>query len=49
MKKILKLMLLCLVGAIALSVVWTSLSDSKKRYLMHVGRQVPAMPFRYFT
>ncbi len=28
---------------------WISLTDSKKRFYKHLGKQLPAMPFRYFA
>lgn len=46
MKKTKKLLaLLALVGLVAL---YLSSSDSTKRYIKHIGKQVPALPYRYF-
>jgi hypothetical protein len=28
---------------------WMSLTDSKKRFYKHLGKQLPAMPLRYFA
>lgn len=47
MKKTLK-RLLCaalLAGAVA---GWFSLSDSTRKYIVHIGKQVPSLPYRYF-
>ncbi|MHB8896663.1 MAG: hypothetical protein ACYC99_16020 [Candidatus Geothermincolia bacterium] len=49
MKKMLKMTLFCVVTAVAFTLWWSSLSESKKRYFKHVGQQVPWMPFRYFA
>jgi hypothetical protein len=48
-KKMTKLTLSCLALGAVLGLWWSSLSDSKKRYFIHLGRQVPWMPFRYFA
>jgi hypothetical protein len=49
MKKLMKRMLLCVVLVGAVSLWWSTLSDSKKRFYIHLGKQVPEMPFRYFA
>ncbi len=28
---------------------WMTLTDSKKRFYTHLGKQLPWMPFRYFA
>jgi hypothetical protein len=28
---------------------WMSLTDSKKRFYKHLGKQLPLMPLRYFA
>ncbi len=46
MKKSRKLMALAaLAGSVAL---WFSLSESTRRYIVHLGKQVPYLPYRYF-
>jgi len=46
MKKFKKLvMLLAVVGLI---VAYMQSSESTKRYLKHIGKQVPSLPYRYF-
>ncbi|MHB8895673.1 MAG: hypothetical protein ACYC99_10935 [Candidatus Geothermincolia bacterium] len=42
-KRLVKLLLVA-----GLIVAWLQASDSTKRYLKHIGRQVPALPYRYF-
>lgn len=36
---------LVVAGAIA---GWFRASESTRRYLKHIGKQVPALPYRYF-
>lgn len=36
---------LVVAGAIA---GWFQASESTRRYLKHIGKQVPALPYRYF-
>ena len=31
-----------------MAVLYASLSPSTKRYLVHIGKQVPYLPYRYF-
>lgn len=47
MKTLKKLLpLVALAGMIA---GWFSLSESTRRYLIHLGKQVPSLPYRYFV
>jgi hypothetical protein len=46
MKTLKKLALvLVLAGLVA---AWFQASESTRRYLIHIGKQVPALPYRYF-
>lgn len=46
MKNLKKLLaVLVVAGAIA---GWFSASESTRRYLKHIGKQVPYLPYRYF-
>ena len=37
------------VGALAgMAIVYLSLDESTKRYLAHIGKQVPYLPYRYW-
>lgn len=46
MKTIKKLLpLLVLAGLVA---AYFSASESTRRYIVHIGKQVPALPYRYF-
>lgn len=46
MKNVKKLLAVMVVaGAIA---GWFQASESTRRYLKHVGKQVPCLPYRYF-
>jgi hypothetical protein len=47
MKKTLKRLAfaLAIAGTVA---AWFSASESTRRYLIYIGRQVPALPYRYF-
>ncbi len=49
MKRVLKYAVLLALAAAAAALWWQSLSESQKRYLAHLGRQVPDLPFRYFA
>lgn len=40
--------LVLVLAALGLAVAWFQSSDSTKRYLIHIGKQVPALPYRYF-
>ncbi len=39
------MLLLAVGGLVAL---WFSASESTRRYLVYIGKQVPALPYRYF-
>ncbi len=43
LKKVLSV--LVLVGMVA---AWFQASESTRRYLKHIGKQVPYLPYRYF-
>ncbi len=46
MKKLSALIVpLALAGAV---VGWLSLKQSTRRYIVHLGKQVPSLPYRYF-
>ena len=46
MKKVKKVVaILALAGAVA---AWFSASESTRRYLVYIGKQVPYLPYRYF-
>ena len=46
MKKARKVfLLLAMVGLVA---AYFNTSESTRRYLKHIGRQVPSLPYRYF-
>lgn len=49
MKKLVKRVLLLAIAAVAVTIWWSTLSDSTKRYVVHIGRQLPDLPFRYFA
>ncbi|MBU1671409.1 MAG: hypothetical protein KKF41_01990 [Actinobacteria bacterium] len=40
--------LLALLALAGLVVAWFSAGESTRRYLKHLGRQVPYLPYRYF-
>lgn len=40
--------LLFLAAIAALTIAWFSTSESTRRYIVHIGKQVPALPYRYF-
>ena len=40
--------LIFLAAIAALTIAWFSASESTRRYLVHIGKQVPALPYRYF-
>jgi len=40
--------LLALAAITALTLAWFSASESTRRYVVHIGKQVPALPYRYF-
>jgi hypothetical protein len=46
MKKFKKLLMLLMI--VGLVVAYMQSSESTKRYLKHIGKQVPALPYRYF-
>jgi hypothetical protein len=46
MKKLKKLALVLILAGLV--VAWFQSSESTKRYLIHIGKQVPALPYRYF-
>lgn len=46
MKKAKKVLML--LAAAGLVVAWFRSSESTKRYLKHIGKQVPSLPYRYF-
>ena len=46
MKKARKVFLL--LAMVALVAAYFNTSESTRRYLKHVGRQVPSLPYRYF-
>ena len=46
--KNLALPLLALLAAAALAAGWMSASQSTRRYIVHLGKQVPYLPYRYF-
>lgn len=37
------------VSLVACASWWNSLTASKQRFIMHIGKQLPWMPFRYFA
>lgn len=37
-----------LLAAGGLVALWFSASESTRRYLVYIGKQVPALPYRYF-
>lgn len=40
---------LLLPGAlVGLAAFWFRASDSTRRYLVYIGKQIPSMPYRYF-
>jgi len=41
-----KLLMLAVIAA--LTIGWFSASESTRRYVVHIGKQVPALPYRYF-
>jgi len=45
-KRFKKLMLLLAAGGLV--AFWFSASESTRRYLVYIGKQVPALPYRYF-
>jgi len=47
MKMFKRLMLLVVIAG--LIVAWTQSSESTKRYIIHIGKQVPSLPYRYFV
>jgi hypothetical protein len=46
MKTLKKLVMLLVVAGLV--VAWFQSSESTKRYLKHIGKQIPALPYRYF-
>jgi len=46
MKKVRKIIMLLAVAGLV--VAYFQSSESTKRYLKHIGRQVPSLPYRYF-
>lgn len=40
--------LFLLLAVAGLVVAWFQSSESTKRYLIHIGKQVPSLPYRYF-
>jgi hypothetical protein len=46
MKKAKKVLLV--LAAVGLVAAYFSSSESTKRYLKHIGKQVPSLPYRYF-
>lgn len=40
--------LLLLLGVVVLAVAWFNSSESTRRYVKHIGKQIPALPYRYF-
>lgn len=40
--------LVLLLAVAGLVVAWSQSSESTKRYLKHIGKQVPSLPYRYF-
>ena len=37
-----------LAAAAGLAAAWLGASQSTKRYVVHLGKQVPYLPYRYF-
>lgn len=46
MKTLKRLFLLLVVAGLVLA--WFRADESTRRYLKHIGKQVPALPYRYF-
>lgn len=46
MKAMKRLFLLIVVAGLVAA--WFRADESTRRYLKHIGRQVPALPYRYF-
>jgi hypothetical protein len=46
MKKFRKLLMLLMI--VGLVVAYMQSSESTKRYIKHIGKQVPSLPYRYF-
>jgi hypothetical protein len=46
MKTFKRLMFLALVAGLVAG--WFTASDSTRRYLVYIGKQVPSLPYRYF-
>jgi hypothetical protein len=46
MKTLKKLVMLLVVAGLV--VAWFQSGESTKRYLKHIGKQIPALPYRYF-
>jgi hypothetical protein len=40
--------LLFLAAVAGLVAAWFSASESTRRYIVHIGKQLPALPYRYF-
>ncbi|MBN1289948.1 MAG: hypothetical protein JXA49_09975 [Actinobacteria bacterium] len=47
MKSAKKLFLLVAVAAMAAG--WFTLNESTRRYIVHLAKQVPSLPYRYFV
>lgn len=39
---------LLLLGVVVLAVAYFTSSESTRRYVKHIGKQIPALPYRYF-
>lgn len=39
---------LAVIAVLAAVAGWLGASESTRRYLKHIGRQVPYLPYRYF-
>jgi hypothetical protein len=46
MKAFKRVLLLLLVAGLVTG--WFTASESTRRYLKHIGKQIPALPYRYF-
>lgn len=50
MKSVKKMLIRAVVVSVAVSSVvgWFSASQSTRRYIIHIAKQVPYLPYRYF-
>lgn len=46
MKKVRKILLAA--GLLGLAAAYLAADESTKRYIAHIGKQVPYLPYRYF-